>query len=85
MAFLRTWVKDSLAGILIGQPPKIIDNELGAELEDQATALHLETFYRFPLNDDISITPGIFVITNPEHNDENDAIYVGTIRVTLTF
>jgi hypothetical protein len=85
LAFPDFGKEDSLAGIVIGQPPKILDNELGVEFEDQDTALHLETFYRFPLNDDISITPGIFVITNPEHNDDNDAIYVGTIRVTLTF
>jgi len=77
--------EDSLAGILIGQPPKILDNQMGNDFEDRDTALHLETFYRFSLNDDISITPGLFVITNPEHNDDNDAIYVGTIRVTLTF
>lgn len=77
--------EDSLAGIIIGQPPKIIDNELGTDFEDRDTALHLEAFYRFPLNDDIAITPGFFVITNPEHNDDNNAIYVGTIRVTLTF
>lgn len=77
--------ENSLAGIVIGQPPKILDNELGTNFEDQATALHLEAFYRFPLNDYISVTPGVFVITNPEHNDDNNAIYVGTIRVTLTF
>jgi hypothetical protein len=75
----------SLGGIVIGQPPKLIENDFGAEFEDRDTSLHLEAFYRFQLTDDIAITPGFFVITNPEHNNNNDTVYVGTIRTTLTF
>ncbi len=75
----------SLGGIVIGQPPKLIENDFGADFEDRDTSLHLEAFYRFQLTDDIAITPGFFVITNPEHDNNNDTVYVGTIRTSLTF
>ncbi|HEY9632019.1 MAG TPA: carbohydrate porin [Coleofasciculaceae cyanobacterium] len=44
-----------------------------------------EAFYRYKITDNISITPGLFVIFNPEHNDANDTIYVGTLLTTFTF
>ena len=46
---------------------------------------HLEGFYRFPLTDNISITPGAVVVFNPNQNfsDHDDAI--GTIRFTFSF
>ena len=78
----------SVAGIVIGQPPKLIDNEYqvaGETNTDQDTSLHLEAFYTFPINDSISITPGILIITNPEHNSSNDTIYIGTLRTTFSF
>lgn len=53
--------------------------------EDEATSLHYEVFYRFTVNNNVSVTPGIFIVTNPGHIAENDTIYVGTIRTTLRF
>ncbi len=85
LAFSDLGNEGSVGGIVIGQPPKVIKNDFGAEFEDRDTSLHLEAFYRFQLTDDIAITPGFFVITNPEHNNNNDTVYVGTIRTTLTF
>ncbi|WP_150109033.1 iron uptake porin [Stanieria cyanosphaera] len=75
----------SVAGLIFGQPPKVIDNSFGEDFEDPDTSLHIEAFYQLPLNDNIAITPGMFVITNPEHNSNNDTIYIGTIRTTFSF
>jgi Carbohydrate-selective porin, OprB family/S-layer homology domain len=63
-------------------PPEGLD-QFGRK--DEATSLHFEVFYRFKVNDNISITPGIFVVTNPGHIEDNDALYVGTIRTTFRF
>ncbi|BAU63653.1 hypothetical protein STA3757_10190 [Stanieria sp. NIES-3757] len=75
----------NVAGLIFGQPPKVIDNSFGEEFEDRDTSLHIEAFYQWQLNDHIAITPGMFVITNPEHNSNNNTIYIGTIRTTFTF
>ena len=53
--------------------------------EDDATSLHFEFFYRYTVNDRISVTPGFFFVTNPGHIADNDTIYVGTIRTTFRF
>ncbi|MBE9029547.1 carbohydrate porin, partial [filamentous cyanobacterium LEGE 11480] len=41
--------------------------------------------YKYNLNKKIAITPGLAVIFNPEHNSNNDTIFVGTIRTTFKF
>jgi Carbohydrate-selective porin, OprB family/S-layer homology domain len=71
-------------GLVFGQPPKTIKNDVTAR-EDSDTALHFEAFYRYRLTDNLYITPGFFVIFNPEHNAANDPVYVGTIRKTFLF
>jgi hypothetical protein len=52
---------------------------------DEAPPFHLEAFYRYRLNDNIAITPGVFVLFNPEGNRANSAQVVGVIRTTFTF
>ena len=83
----------SQLGLIFGQPPKVTDNDLtvasngglGGGGEDPDTSYHVEALYRLKLNDNIAVTPGLLVILNPEHNDANDTIYVGTLRTTFTF
>jgi hypothetical protein len=88
LAFPDLGKEGSLATIVIGQPPKLIDNDFevrGRRYEDEDTALHLEGSYTFPATDNIDITSGILVIINPEHNSSNDTIYVGTIQTKFSF
>jgi hypothetical protein len=81
--------KGNLLGFIFGQPPKTTSNDAnitnGRGLRDTDTSYHLEGLYRLQLNDNISVTPGVLVIFNPEHNDRNDTIYVGTLRTTFSF
>jgi hypothetical protein len=81
--------RGDLFTLMIGQPPKLIEvaGYAGANggLLENATSLHLEAFYRFTVTDRISITPGLFVVTNPGNISDNNAIYVGTIRTTFRF
>lgn len=77
--------EDNLLGLVFGQPPKVIENNLGEEFEDPDTAYHLELFYRWQLTDNLAITPGFFTIFNPEHNSDNNQIVVGTVRTTIEF
>lgn len=73
----------SLLGFIVGQPPKVTDNDIG--LEDADTSWHLEAQYRYQLTDNIAINPGVLVILNPEHNNNNDTIWVGTLRTIFEF
>ena len=80
----------NLLGFVFGVPPKVTDSDLkrrpdGRRVKDDDTSYHLEGFYRFQVNDFISVTPGVYVILNPEHNNRNDDIWVGLLRTTFSF
>ncbi len=84
LAFPDLGKEDNLAGIVVGQLPKVIKNDLGTDFEDEGTSLYLlEVFYPFQATSSIATTSGLLVITNPEHNHNNDTVYVGTIRTDL--
>ncbi len=77
-------------GLIFGQPLFRVDAGGAASLRDspdvrRATPYHLEAYYRFKLTNNISITPGAFVLFNPEGNSRNDTTAVGVIRTTFTF
>ena len=77
------------AGIIFGQPLFRSDTGGSAQLtptgENRATPYHLEGYYRLQVTDNISITPGAFVLFNPEGNSKNDTTTVGVLRTTFTF
>jgi len=74
----------NVLGLIFGQPPKVTSND-NNDREDRDTSYHLEALYKVKVTDNIQVTPGLLVIFNPEHNDNNDTIYVGTLRTTFTF
>lgn len=96
-AFPNLFRSGNLGGILVGQPPKITSSTLpeGFNLPNFSdggtpggrndSSLHLELFYRAQLTNNISLSPGLFVIFNPDHNDANDTLVIGTVRATFRF
>ncbi|HEY9847222.1 MAG TPA: iron uptake porin [Candidatus Caenarcaniphilales bacterium] len=84
LAFPDLGKEGNLGAIIFGQPPKVTRNDIAAR-EDGDTSFHVEGLYRFQVSDNISVTPGIIWVTNPEHNAANDDVFVGTIRTTFTF
>lgn len=85
----------NLLGIVVGQPPKVTSNDYGPNNKrgfpqvvggsEPDTSYHFEVFYRYQVTDNIAITPGLIVITNPENNKNNDTNYVGVVRTTFSF
>ncbi|MDJ0633315.1 MAG: iron uptake porin [Xenococcaceae cyanobacterium MO_188.B29] len=66
-----------------GQLPKLTDGEGGVQ-EDDETSYLIEALYKFPINDNIAITPGAYVVLNPDGEDE-DSVWVGVLRTTFKF
>lgn len=90
LAFPDLGRRGNLGGILFGMAPRVVDNDYRATPAsrrrlDEDAPLHLEAFYRYRVNDNISITPGVFVLFNPEGNSANNTQYVGVVRTTFTF
>ena len=96
-AFPNLFSPGNLGGVLVGQPPKITSSTLPAGFNfpnfsdggtpggRNDTSIHVEVFYRTQLSDNIALTPGLFVIFNPDHNATNDALIVGTLRASFRF
>jgi len=77
------------AGLLFGQPLYRVDAGGAARLTepgvDRATPYHLEAFYKVKVSDNVSVTPGAFLLFNPEGDANNDTTLVGVLRTTFTF
>lgn len=84
LAFPDLGKKGNLGGIMVGVPPKVTRNDIAAR-RDNDTTIHIEGLYRFRITDGIFITPGVIVLINPEHNNDNATQFVGTLRTTFTF
>jgi len=87
----------NFAGIVFGVPPHVASNDYSAtsansvfatvpsRRRDTDTSYHLEAFYKYKFSDNITITPGLITIFNPEGNSNNPATYVGVVRTTFSF
>jgi hypothetical protein len=59
-------------------------NNAGIE-ENEDTSYLVEALYKFPVSDNIEVTPGAYVVFNANHDSNNEAIYVGALRTTFKF
>lgn len=82
-------------GIVVGMQPRltgtsnaILASAIGlpdGQRSDRDTGLHLEAFYRYQLTDNVSITPGVFWLTAPNHDARNPDVVIGVIRTSFLF
>jgi hypothetical protein len=86
LAFPDLGGEGNLLGILAGITPYAagVPDELSGPI-NQDNAFLVEGFYRFNVNDNISITPGLIWISNPGNNSENSDTFIGAIRTTFSF
>jgi hypothetical protein len=82
-AFPDLLMPGNMGGLIIGTEPYILSHSDKSREEDMN--FHIEALYRVKVNDNISITPGVVVLLNPEGNNSNDPVILGTIRTTFTF
>ncbi|MBH8555382.1 carbohydrate porin [Nostocaceae cyanobacterium CENA357] len=86
LAFPDLGKQGNLGGIIIGMQPRLTNTSAplaGLPRRDPDTGFHIEGFYRYKINDNISITPGLLWLTAPNHNSQNGDIFLGVIRTTF--
>lgn len=86
LTFNDLFSEGSAGSVLFGQP--INRTSVGGSANLGAvntTPYHLELFYRYRLSKNISITPGVFWVFNPEGVSTNPTATVGVIRTTFSF
>ena len=86
LTFNDLFSEGSMGSVLFGQP---INRSSASGLATlgavNSTPYHLELFYRYRLSRNISITPGVFWVLNPEGVSTNPTATVGVIRTTFSF
>ena len=51
----------------------------------QDLPIHLEALYKYQLNDNVSITPGVEYLISPNGDDDEEDALIGVLRTTFTF
>jgi Carbohydrate-selective porin, OprB family len=89
--------KGNTLGFIVGIPPRVTgtsaSTNIGAGVNGRSNpdlTLHLETLYKIKVSDNLDITPGLLLITNPESSSAPGATargseFVGTVRSTFRF
>ena len=77
------FIPGSLLAVAGGQP--FINDLPSAVGVNDKTQTNFEAFYRFPINDNIAITPIVMAILNPNNSSSTPAIIEGILRVTFSF
>ena len=95
MIFTDLFKEGNIGGIIAGIQPKLtytsnrnLARAIGlppGQRSDRDTGWHLEAFYTFRISDNITITPGVFWLTAPNHDRRNDDVVIGALRTTFNF
>lgn len=93
LAFPDFGQKGNNLAFVVGVPPKLNARNVPAigttaavtTTGNPSTSYHIEALYKIKLSDNLAITPGLLLITNPDHSSANPTEYVGTIRTTFKF
>ena len=96
VAFPDLGKEGNLLGIFAGVQPYsgnstffITDTSTGdsykTRLSGISVPIHVEAFYKYQLNDNISLTPGVIWVSSPSQSKNNQDQVIGTLRTTFTF
>lgn len=85
LAFPDLVLPGNLGGLIVGSQPYLGSLQENDGLFNNDVPLHLEAFYKVELSQNISITPGLIWLINPNQDRDNDNIFIGTLRGTFRF
>jgi hypothetical protein len=92
-------IEGSLLGFVVGVPPRRtellssgtrVNGNFGSfsatgRPGNENASLHIEGFYRVPLTDNISITPGVIWLIDPGNDNGNSNAIIGAVRTSFSF
>jgi hypothetical protein len=74
----------NLLSVIVGVPPRLASSSVAGLLPEDA-ALHVEGFYKYRLNDQMAIVPGIIWLQDPGNDNGNGDVVIGAIKTTFSF
>ncbi len=85
LGFPDLFRQGNYGGLSVGNYTYVTDETGTAFTETPNAPLLAQAFYRFKVSDNISVQPGVFYISNPGGNDNNDSIWIGSLRTKFSF
>jgi len=86
LAFPDLGKEGSLGALIVGAEPYLIGlNAPNNPNFRRDPPFTIEAQYKYALSRNISITPGVIVLFNPNQNSDNGTALIGTLRTTYTF
>jgi Carbohydrate-selective porin, OprB family/S-layer homology domain len=79
LAFPDLGKKGNMGAVIVGAEPYLTSSG------NADVPLHVEALYKYKVNNNVMITPGLIWLTAPNQNNNNDDIFIGTVRTTFTF
>jgi hypothetical protein len=83
IALLDLGGEGNVLGIAGGMAPKLTGSDTG--IRNNGTGYIIEAHYRWQVNDNIQVTPGAYVVIEPDHVDGASEIWGGVLRTTFKF
>ena len=78
----------NLGAIIVGAEPYLTSFDLDgggeANFEDDVP-LRVEAFYKYQINKNVSLTPGVIWLSSPNQDNDNSDIFIGALRTTFKF
>ncbi|PSB12826.1 hypothetical protein C7B62_00250 [Pleurocapsa sp. CCALA 161] len=72
----------NLASLFVGAEPYVDSASNGA---GEDAPIHIEGLYKYQFNDNISLTPGVVYVINPNGSSDDEDALIGVMRTTFTF
>ncbi|AFZ47398.1 cyanobacterial porin [Cyanobacterium stanieri PCC 7202] len=82
VSFIDVLREGAVLTVAGGQPPRVTGGTFGSERD---SSFILEGQYRYPITRNVSITPGVYAIFNPNHDSRNGTEVVGVLRTRFAF
>ena len=88
LAFPDLGKEGNLGAIIVGAEPYLTSFDLDgggeANFEDDVP-LRVEAFYKYQINKNVSLTPGVIWLSSPNQDNDNSDIFIGALRTTFKF
>ena len=81
----------NLASLFVGAEPYISDTSVDLDDDEDGVQdsedvpIHIQGMYKYQFNDNISVTPGVIYLINPNGNEDDEDALIGVLRTTFTF
>lgn len=87
LTFPDLFKENNLGGLIVGLEPTLTGLDTSVPHEDFKSdhGLHVEAYYRFRVNDNISITPALIWIDAPNQDRNNEDLLIGVMRTSFKF